>query len=157
MIIRSLGLLVLLAMPVQADPIRPFVVGSMQEIRNDLAGAPGIVSFWSVDCPPCLRELTMFTELKRRQPHLQLVLVSADDQSLAEEVRGVLQETGADVLPSWQFADPFVQKLRYEVDSRWQGGLPRNYLLSPSGEMLAVSGVVSREQIENWLHQYTKK
>jgi len=145
-------------MAVAETPL-PFVHGSMAEIKAGQAEKPMIVSFWSIDCPPCYKELAMWRDLGERFPSMNLVLVSTDALDAADEVNQVLKERGVERFPSWQFAEDHVQRLRYEIDKRWYGELPRTYFYSPSGKSTAVSGVVEHDKIEQWLAQYypTKK
>ncbi len=138
----------------QAAPLKPFVSGSMAEIMTAQGEQPMIVNFWSVDCPPCYKELAMWRELSARFPEVKLVLVSTDEGDVKQEVVEVLEKTGVAQLESWQFADKHVQRLRYEVDKNWYGELPRSYFYSPSGQVKAVSGLVEQNKIEQWLAQF---
>jgi len=151
-------LLAMLVFPLVAGAAgaQAFVQGSMLQIRQSLTGAPGIISFWSVDCPPCYKELSHWKQLKQAFPRLNLILVATDDLELQDDVEKVLREQGVDHLPSWQFADDFVQRLRYEVDPLWQGELPRTYLIAPNGDITGVSGVVDPAQVTAWLRQFDK-
>lgn len=137
-----------------ADAIKPFVSGSMAQIRATQQQRPMIVSFWSIDCPPCYKELRLWRELSSRYPQLNLVLVSTDDAENRAEVQQVLKELGVEHLRSWQFADANAQRLRYEVEKRWYGELPRTYFFSPGTEPLALSGVVDSARVEQWLAQF---
>jgi thiol-disulfide isomerase/thioredoxin len=137
-----------------ADAIKPFVSGSMAQIMATQQQRPMIVSFWSIDCPPCYKELRLWRELSSRYPQLNLVLVSTDDAENRTEVQQVLQELGVDHLHSWRFADGNVQRLRYEIDRRWYGELPRTYFYAPGSEPLALSGVIDSLKVEQWLAQF---
>lgn len=133
---------------------KAFVTGSMAEIQASQGEAPMIVSFWSVDCPPCYKELLIWRDLSERLPQLKLVLVSTDEFDAQAEVIEVLQQKGVAQLESWQFADEHVQRLRYEIDKGWYGELPRSYFYSPAGQVEAVSGLVEQTKIEKWLAQF---
>ncbi len=133
---------------------KPFVMGSMVEIKAAQADKPMIVSFWSIDCPPCYKELAMWRELSTRLPALNLVLVSTDEIDAEQEVVEVLKKTGVAHLQSWRFADSHTQKLRYEIDKSWYGELPRTYFHSPDGQVGAVSGLVEQARVEQWLAQF---
>ncbi len=147
-------LCLLLPQLVQATSPKPFVSGSMAEIMTTQGEQPMIVSFWSIDCPPCYKELAMWRELNMRFPDLKLVLVSTDEGDAKHEVVEVLEKIGVAKLDSWQFADEYVQRLRYEIDKNWYGELPRSYFYSPSGQVKAVSGLVEQNKIEQWLAQF---
>lgn len=139
---------------VAADSLIPFVSGSMAEIKSSQKEKPLIVNFWSIDCPPCYKELSMWRELGKQYPDMNLVLVSTDTLDVADDVAQVLKAQGVERFPSWQFSETHVQRLRYEIDKLWYGELPRTYFYSPSGESLAISGVVEHDKVEKWLAQY---
>lgn len=147
-------LFMLLPQLLLAAPPKPFVMGSMAEIKASQANAAMIVSFWSIDCPPCYKELAMWRDLSQRLPQMRLVLVSTDEIDAKQEVVQVLEKTGVSQLESWQFAEDHVQRLRYEIDKNWYGELPRSYFYSPSGQVEAVSGLVEKDRVEQWLAQF---
>jgi len=109
-------LIMLLPQLLLAATPKPFVSGSMAEIRAAQGEQPMIVSFWSIDCPPCYKELAIWRELSARAPEMKLVLVPTDEADAELEVVEVLQKTGVAHLESWQFADDHVQRRRYEID-----------------------------------------
>lgn len=133
---------------------KPFITGSIAEIQASQGEAPMIVSFWSIDCPPCYKELLIWRDLSKRLPQLKLVLVSTDELDAQAEVMDVLQQKGVAQLESWQFADTYTQRLRYEIDKSWYGELPCSYFYSPAGQVEAVSGLVEQSKIEQWLAQF---
>ncbi|WJW75352.1 redoxin domain-containing protein [Thiohalobacter sp. IOR34] len=114
-------------------------------------GQPFILAFWSLDCPPCYRELAMWAELKRRHPGLDLVLVSTDGPAAAAEVEALLAELGLEWAAAWLFSEPHSQRLRHAVDPAWRGELPRTYYLRAGRVERAVSGLPQRGFVEAWL------
>ncbi|MDQ3267968.1 MAG: hypothetical protein M3P47_04480 [Pseudomonadota bacterium] len=52
---------------------------------------------------------------------------------------------------SWIFADSFVERLRYEVDTQWYGELPRTYFYDAQGYFSALSGKLVYAKIEQWI------
>lgn len=149
-------LLLMIAPFLAADGIKPFVAGSMGQIRAAQQQQPLIVSFWSIDCPACYKELRHWRELSRRHPQLNLVLVSTDGIELRDEVAKVLREQGVSHLRSWQFADGNDQRLRHEIDKGWHGELPRTYFYAPGGEVMGMTGVVGEAEVEAWLAQFSR-
>lgn len=133
---------------------KPFVSGSMVEITSRLTDKPMIVSFWSIDCRPCLKELPMWRALSAEYPDIDLILISTDALGVEGEVSQVLQQNGLSHLELWQFAEPHTQRLRYEVDKVWYGELPRTYFFSALGESSARSGVIEYKEIVQWLAQH---
>jgi len=128
-----------------------FVSGSMAQITAQQQGAY-IVNFWSIDCPPCYKEMKMWRELKQQYPAMKVVLISTDPAEFSDEVMQTLQDLGVTHFESWQFADN-AQRLRFEIDRQWFGELPRTYFRDRHGNTEAVSGLVKRELVTQWLEQ----
>jgi thiol-disulfide isomerase/thioredoxin len=150
---KSLVLALLLAaLPAVAADQHPFVRGSWQELRQAHAGRPTIVHFWGLTCAPCLVELPSWGELLRERPRLDLVLVAADaradDQVRMSETLG---KAGLSSAERWGFADRFADRLRFEVDPRWRGELPRTLLIAGDGTVTAISGVADLASVRTWL------
>lgn len=144
-----LAALVLSSAPLEAREPKPFVAGSHTEIRATYAGRAFILAFWSLDCPHCHEELALFGQLRERDPALPVVLVATDSPEQGEAIATVLARYGLADVESWVFADAFSERLRFEVDPRWRGELPRTYLFGPHG-VRAVSGRITEEEIEVW-------
>lgn len=153
---RRFGALLLLvslmSSPAQANAMpREFVAGSYQAILDARQGKAFVLLFWSLDCPPCHRELAMLGEMLVTQPELPLVLVSTDEPEMAHEVVALLNAKGLSAVESWLYADAFVQRLRFEVDRNWYGELPRSYLFDAVHNRHATSGVLDEEALRSWL------
>jgi thiol-disulfide isomerase/thioredoxin len=130
---------------------RDFISGSMAQITAQQQGAY-IVNFWSIDCPPCYKEMKMWRELKLQYPSMKVVLISTDPAEYRDEVMQTTQDLGVTHFESWQFADN-AQRLRFEIDKQWFGELPRTYFRDRHGNTEAVSGLVKRELVTQWLEQ----
>jgi len=131
--------------------LKPFQRGSAKAIVEARAGRPFILAFWSVDCVHCRAELEQLAALSREHPELDVVLVSTDSPAAAAEVRGVLAQYKLARAERWVFADDFTERLRFEVDPRWRGELPRTYLHGPSQAVEAVTGRIGAQRMERWL------
>lgn len=143
--------LLLLALPASAGEIRPFVRGSIKEIAAAHQGKPFILGFWSLTCAHCRDELSLLSKLSRRYPKLEVVLVSTDTPQEADAVAATLKRFSLDRAAGWVFADDFADRLRFEIDRKWQGELPRTYLYDPSGNISAFSGKLDPYQLERWV------
>jgi len=128
-----------------------FVSGSMAKIKAAYAEHSFIVNFWSVDCPPCFKELAMWRTLSNRHTKLVIILVNTDNADMRDQVMRVTRELGVDHLESWQFADPYTERLRYEIDKRWFGELPRTYFFSLKNKTWSISGAPERDRVEAWI------
>ena len=110
-----------------------------------------VVAFWSLECPPCYRELDQWAALKRRLAILDLVLVSVDGPEAAEEIEAVLEERGLGWAEARVFEEGNSLRLRRAVDPAWRGELPRTYFLRGGRVVRAVSGVPDPGFVEGWL------
>lgn len=137
----------LVALPAEAGT-RPFVKGSWQELRAAHNGRPTIVHLWSLTCAPCLAELPAWAKLAGRA---DLVMVSTDPVEQSRRLEATLGRAGLGQVESWAFADPFAESLRFEIDRRWRGELPRTLLIGSDGRTEAVSGTMAEEAVAEWL------
>ncbi|WP_051149712.1 TlpA family protein disulfide reductase [Methylohalobius crimeensis] len=136
--------------PVCANAPRLFSAGSMEEIR-DRHRAPFLLILWSLDCPPCRRELKLLGETLQANPKLDLVLIATDGETRAEEAEQLLARYDLDQTESWIFRTANDMRLRYEIDPGWYGELPRSYFYLPDGKRVGYSGPLKPKQIEAWL------
>jgi thiol-disulfide isomerase/thioredoxin len=140
-----------LAAPPEAG-IRSFVRGSWQELRNEHAGRATVVHFWGVTCAPCRIEMPRLGEFLRQRPGLDLVLVDADlVPNERSAVAAMLAKAGLTAAENWLFEDDFEERLRYEVDPRWQGEIPLTILIARDGATTTLPGSADLVQIGAWL------
>ena len=150
-------LLLLLSFPALAEGPQPFGRGSWQELRQEHAGRPMIVHFWGVTCGPCLAELPRWGEFIREKPGVAVVMVSADPVVVERStVAGVLAKAGCAAAESWMFADPFTERLTYEVDPNWAGELPYTLLVRADGSVTTILGEVLFSELRVWADQQAK-
>ena len=129
---------------VRAEP-RPFITGSFGQIVS--ADGPLIVRFWSIDCSYCLKEMPDLKALMVRHPGWTLALVCTDHPDMGVEAAKALRRAGLEPDRTWIFADPHVQRLRYDVDPKWYGELPRTYLYRAGRRLVAISGPIEAAAI----------
>jgi len=141
------------AAPTQAAPrdMRPFTAESVDAIRRSQAGKPFVLSFWSVTCEPCRAEMAVWRAVKKQHPQLRIVLVSTDgvgERALADKF---LARYDPGPVELWGFDDEFVERVRYAVDPKWRGELPRTYLYDATHKAEAHSGVVDEKTVKAWI------
>ena len=73
------------------------------------------------------------------------MIVSTDGLALEAEAASALARTGVVADETWIFADEFVERLRYRIDPRWRGELPRSYFFDSHHRAHARSGPISDE------------
>lgn len=153
---RHLLWVLLLVCSIAQAEVRPFESGSLQAIRNAHAGRPFILTFWSIDCAHCPKELKLLGELKKRHPKLAVVLVSTDNESSVVPLADFAARQGLAGVEQWVFADPQPEKLRFEVDRRWWGELPRTYFFDAAHRMDGVSGLVPEDRLKRWAVEHVQ-
>lgn len=136
-----------------AAGLRPFVDGSLQDITATREGKPFLLALWSVDCPPCMKELKHLRQLREEYPALDVVLVSTDGSEDLETAQQVLESFDLDKGDNWIFADGYAERLRYGIDPAWFGELPRAYFYAIDHQRLAVSGALSLDRLRHWARQ----
>jgi thiol-disulfide isomerase/thioredoxin len=137
------------------DDVHAFVRGSWQQLRAAHAGKPLIVHFWGVTCGPCRTEMPQWGEFLKQHPGLPLVTIDADlVPNDASAVASMLAKSGLSGADNWMFEDDFVERLRYEIDPRWQGDIPRTLLIARDGTTTTIDGVADMTKVSAWLdHQ----
>ena len=90
---------------------------------------------------------------KQAQQKLQsdLVLISTDTGLERTALLSVLARYRLQHLHSYVFDDNPAQSLRYTIDPAWYGELPRSYLFTRQHTRQAISGLLSEEELLNWL------
>jgi thiol-disulfide isomerase/thioredoxin len=138
-------------LPAHAAEPRPFVQGSWQELRAAHKGRPGIVHFWGLTCTPCLVELPEWGRFERSEPKADIVMVAADPVAIEPaDLAAALTKAGLAKIESWRFADPFTERLEYEIDAAWQGELPFTVMLTADGTATTVLGAVDFAALRTW-------
>lgn len=137
--------------PARAEPLRPFVPGSMQALRAAHADRPFVLALWSLTCSHCQEELALLSRLKEKYPALDLVLVSTDTPEDADALSATLARHGLTRAETWVFADPFTELLHQEIDPRWSGELPRTLLFDRRHGVTARSGRLTATELEQWI------
>ena len=139
-------LLFLSANVIAQQPIKNFTSGSYEQIVNQYNKQSFVMVLWSIDCPPCYKELEMLGR-EQKQHVFNLVLISTDGTEATNEVTAVLKKYNLQNVNNWLFKEYSAQQLRYQIDPLWYGELPRSYLFNKTHQRQAVSGVLSSEQL----------
>jgi len=95
----------------------------------------------------------MLKKLARKYPRLDLVLVSTDTPEEEKSVSATLAKFSLGKAEAWVFADSYTERLRFEVDRKWQGELPRTYFFSAKNEVKAISGKLEQKEVEQWIKE----
>jgi len=82
------------------------------------------------------------------------VVIDADlIPNQVDDAAAMLAKTGLSGAENWIFDDPFTARLRFEIDPRWQGEIPRTMLIAHDGKIMIIEGVAEPAQVRTWLDQ----
>lgn len=130
--------------------IAPFEADSLAQIVRSHAGRPFVLILWSLDCVYCQASLDTLAEQKRAHPELDIVTLSTDamgdaptDALVAERLRKLALTGNA-----WAFGAAPAEQLRYAVDPKWHGEMPRSYWFDAQGRRTPYSGVLTAAVID---------
>lgn len=136
----------------QAD-IKPFISGSYQQILANNANHPFMLVVWSIDCPSCLKDMALLSSIHKNKPELKMIMLAADDLSATDQIQQLLKKNQLSDIENWVFADENTQKLRFEIDPKWYGEMPRTYFLDAAHQRKGVSGVLTNDDYEAMFNQ----
>ena len=128
-----------------AFAIQPFEPDSMARIIASQNGKSFVLIVWSLDCEFCQASLNTLAQEKRRHRNLQVVTLATDplgDAQVAALMKKKLASVGI-TGNAWAFGAAPPEQLRYAVDSKWHGEMPRSYWFNAHGEKTAYSGVIT--------------
>ncbi len=134
--------------PVQATPapLKTFTQGSYQQLLQQNAKQPFVLSVWSTTCSSCLKEMPMLKKLHQTHPKLKFVMLTVDDAQSTAQIQQVLLKNQLTDIEQWGFAEDNSEKLRFEIDPSWYGELPRTYFFNAAHERTAISGALPVEK-----------
>jgi thiol-disulfide isomerase/thioredoxin len=135
----------------EPSKLKSFERGSWQQVLRSHAGHPTLVHFWGVTCGPCKVELPELGEFMKRHPSVDVVTIDADLVPNSDAAAlSMLQGAGLSSAENWMFSDGFAERLRYEVDTAWQGDIPRTILISKNGDSVTIEGSAEPAVLQKW-------
>ena len=138
-------------MAIAAHDVRPFVPGSLAQILAAREDRPFILVFWSLECQYCPTELKMLGALKQRYPKLDVVLVATDTPNDTPQLAARAKSYGMGKVEQWVFAEDMPERLRFEIDRRWYGELPRTQFYDRAHRREVKTGLVNQKYVEDWI------
>ena len=141
---------------VEAAEVKKFNAGSYVQILENHRDTPFILTIWSVYCSSCLKDMALLQEIHQREPGIKMVMLSVDDFSEMDKVKGILARFKLESLENWLFSEGNAQKLRYQIDPGWYGELPRTYYYTADHQREALSGALRRKDYAEILATISK-
>lgn len=134
-----------------------FGAADWPSIRAGFAGRPAIVHLWGVTCAPCVEELPRWVQLMQRRRATQIVLVHLDPVP-TQRVEAALRRVGFEGGKSFVLRGIADERLRYRIDPKWGGELPRTLLLGADGSVQErFSGSADFAALARWLERSAAK
>ena len=125
--------------------LQAFEADSLVHILEAHKGKPFVLILWSLECEYCQASLQALSQEKRKHRHLHVVTLSTDaagDPQAAKLMRTRLASLGM-ASDAWAFGAAPAEQLRYIVDPKWHGEMPRSYWFDARGKRVAYSGVLT--------------
>lgn len=126
--------------------INVFSKDSYQQILKHYKDRPLLLIIWSVTCSACLSEMKLIQQLHQQRPELNLIMLSVDGPEFHQEMGQILQQKKLAGIEQWGFAVDNSPALRYVIDNRWYGELPRTYFFDKQHKKTGISGVLNEQQ-----------
>jgi len=127
--------------------LQSFELGSFEKIVTGKNKQDHLVVLWSFDCPPCITELEKISDLHQQFPNYQLTLINTDAVDEQLRVKKILKQFNLAELDNWGYANSDEEKLRYDIDPRWYGDLPRSYFFPLQGKIKRLRGALSSDEL----------
>ncbi len=132
--------------------VSPFTQTVFEKLKGQYQGKKWLTLLWSVDCPPCMKELALVQKLQQQKPGLAIVIVNVDTHENSEQQRDeILLHFDLTQHKHLYFRDGLEDQSRYYIDPQWFGELPRSYFIDEAGFFHGKSGLVSKTLLEQWL------
>jgi len=132
----------------ESSTLNAFSTGSYKQILASNANHPFMLVVWSINCSSCLKDMELLSSIHKSRPELKMIMLAADEPSAAEQIQQILEKSQLSGIENWVYAEENTQKLRFEIDPKWYGELPRTYFFDSAHQRTGVSGVLSKEDYE---------
>ncbi len=121
-------------------------------LKKQNMGKQWLMLLWSVDCPPCFKELAILQKLQRQHDDLAVVIINTDasDEVNAERI-DIIEKFELNTLTNFHFEDGTDAQSRFYIDPNWYGELPRSYFVESNGKFHGKSGLVNQSLLTKWL------
>ena len=130
--------------------LKPYQKGDWSHLVKTANGAPMAVHFWGVTCPSCIKEMPLWGNFLKAHQNAKVIFIQVDDVSL-ESMQKMLAKAGLEKANNFYLAAPFDERLRYEIDSKWQGETPMTIVVDRNGKATRKTGLMNFQQLQSQL------
>ena len=129
-----------------------FDKGQLATVKTQNMGKQWLMLLWSVDCPPCFKELAIIQKLQRQHNDLAVVIINTDaNDEVKTERTEIIEKFELGSTTHFHFIDGQGDQSRFHIDSHWYGELPRSYFVASDGQSHGKSGLVNQSTLTKWL------
>lgn len=123
-----------------------------EQVKSERLGQKWLALLWSVDCPPCMKELALVQKLHKKKKDLAIVIINTDTEEGSEKERiDIIKHFNLVNLENFHFTEGQEAQQRYQVDPQWFGELPRSYFIDEKGKFHGKSGLIPEALLSQWL------
>ncbi len=152
--VSLLLIIALLSLPpfVRAEiQIRLFDTGTYKKIISQHKHDSFLMVLWSVDCPPCIKELSVLEKFHQLHPEENIVMISTDSKDQKDDIKALINKYNLTDIQQWVFSGKHIQTIRFIIDPFWYGELPRSYFYFKKNHRQAKSGELDQSILLAWL------
>jgi thiol-disulfide isomerase/thioredoxin len=89
-------------------------------VKTQNMGKQWLILLWSVDCPPCFKELAIIQKLQRQHDDLAVVIINTDaNDEINTERKDIIEKFELSHLKNFHFVDGQGDKNRFFIDLTW--------------------------------------
>jgi thiol-disulfide isomerase/thioredoxin len=135
-----------------AEKIRAFAPDSFGRIVASHSGKPFVVMVWELDCAYCQESFHALAQAQHKYK-FSVITIATDRVDDAQASRLIRKKLDASGLGSnmWAFGAAPAEQLRYAIDPKWRGEMPRSYWFNADGKSVAYSGVITADTVSKFL------
>jgi thiol-disulfide isomerase/thioredoxin len=129
-----------------------FDKAQLTTVKAQNMGKQWLMLLWSVDCPPCFKELAIIQKLQRQHDDLAVVIINTDaNDEINGERKEIIEKFELNDFSNFHFVDGEGDQSRFFIDTNWYGELPRSYFFESNGKSHGKSGLVNKSLLTQWL------
>jgi thiol-disulfide isomerase/thioredoxin len=131
--------------------IQEFKINTLEKIVASHKGHAFVLVLWSLDCEYCQASLNTLSEINKSHK-ISVVTIATDsilDRKSAGLIRQRLKALGF-TNQAWAFGEDSAERLRYAIDKKWHGEMPRSYWFDSKGQSISQSGVILSSQVDSF-------
>ena len=133
-----------------AGILKSYQKGDWSNLVKTANGMPIAIHFWGVTCPSCIKEMPQWGTFLKAHQNTKVIFIQVDDVSV-DSMQKMLAKAGLEKANNFYLAAPFDERLRYEIDPKWQGETPMTIVIDKNGKVTRKTGLMNFQQLQSQL------